>query len=153
VLMASCGRSDTLRTALSAAESELLDGGVVLPQRYASVVRAMRYLSPRTLNDAGRIRDWLDIFELSPADSTVARAQRGLEVMGDRLAEYRNIKAQCLVIAFQDDLMVPPYLCREVADHIPNCKYEVVPGCGHYGYLEEPDAVNSLIISFFRESG
>jgi pimeloyl-ACP methyl ester carboxylesterase len=153
VLMATRGRTDALRTAMSAAESELLDSGVVLPMRYAAVVHAMRYLSPQTLNDKDRIRDWLDIFELSRRDSSIARAQRGLEMIGNRLAEYRRIKSQCLVIAFQDDLIAPPHLCREVADHIPDCKYEDVAGCGHYGYLEEPDVVNSLIISFFREGG
>jgi pimeloyl-ACP methyl ester carboxylesterase len=39
------------------------------------------------------------------------------------------------------------------AEHIPGCRYEELADCGHYGYLEEPDAVNSLIIDFFAGAG
>jgi pimeloyl-ACP methyl ester carboxylesterase len=153
VLMATRGRGDVLRTALSAAESELLDSGVVLPPRYAAVMHAMYYLSPHTQNDEQQIQDWLDIFEMSPLNAAVARAQRGLDVISNRLEEYRKIRSECLVVGFQDDLIAPPYLCREVADHIPGCGYEEVAGCGHYGYLERPATVNSLIIDFFGRPG
>jgi pimeloyl-ACP methyl ester carboxylesterase len=153
VLIATRGRGDVLRTALSAAESELLDSGVVLPPRYAAVMHAMHYLSPRTQNDEQQIQDWLDIFEMSPSNAAVARAQRGLDVISNRLEEYRKIRSECLVVGFQDDLIVPSYLCREVADHIPGCGYEEVAGCGHYGYLERPAAVNSLIVDFFGRPG
>jgi pimeloyl-ACP methyl ester carboxylesterase len=69
----------------------------------------------------------------------------------NRLEEYRKISSRCLVIGFGDDLIAPPYLCRELSEYIPDCRYEQVAGCGHYGYLEEPESVNSLIIDFFRE--
>jgi pimeloyl-ACP methyl ester carboxylesterase len=149
VLMATRGRTDAMRAALSAAEVELANSGTVLPPRYAAVLHALHYLSPHTMNDEQRVRDWLDIFEMSPRDSAIEYAQRSLELTDNRLEEYRKIKAQCLVMAFQDDLIAPPKLCREVADHIPGSKFEEVPGCGHYGYLEQPDLVNSLITGFF----
>lgn len=153
VLMATRGRIDVLRAAMSAAEADLLDSGITLPPRYAATMRALHYLSPRTQNDELRIRDWLDIFEMSPADSSVAPAHRGLDVIGNRLEEYRKIKAECLVMSFQDDLVAPPCFGREVANHIPGCRYEEVAGCGHYGCLEEPAIVNSLIIDFFAGAG
>jgi pimeloyl-ACP methyl ester carboxylesterase len=150
VLMATRGRTDALRAAMSAADSELLASGVVLPPQYAAVVHATQFLSPRTHHDERRVRDWLDIFEMSLSSPSANRTQRGLELVDDRLEEYRKIKSKCLVMGFQDDLIAPPYLCREVAEYIPDCRYEEVAGCGHYGYLEEPDAVNSLIINFFH---
>lgn len=149
VLMATRGRTDALRAAASAAEAELLDSGIILPPKYDAVMHAMHYLSPRTQNDEQQIRDWLDILEMSPLDPAVRRAHQGLDLIGNRLEEYRKIRSQCLVLAFQDDLIVPTHFCREVADHIPDCRYEEIPGCGHYGYLESPDAVNSAMISFF----
>jgi pimeloyl-ACP methyl ester carboxylesterase len=152
IVMGTRGRTDALRAALSAASSELDDSGVVLPPKYAATVRAMQYLSPRTLNNEQWIRDWLDIFELSPQDADIGRAQRGLDLIESRLEDYRKIKSPCLVVGFQDDLIVPPFLCREIAERIPDCRYEEVPGCGHYGHLEQPAAVNSLILSFFRAS-
>jgi pimeloyl-ACP methyl ester carboxylesterase len=150
VLMATRGRTDVLRGVMSQAASELLDNGIVLPPKYAAFVHALQYLSPRTQNDDQRVRDWLDIFEMSLIDSTIIRAQRGLDAIENRLEDYHKIGTECLVIGFQDDLIAPPHLCREVAEHIPNCRYEEIAGCGHYGYLEEPAAVNSRIIDFFH---
>lgn len=149
VLTATRGRTDALRAAMSAAEIELDHSGVVLPPRYAAVVHATQFLSPSTQNDERRVRDWLDIFEISLTAPGANRGQHGVELVGNRLEEYRKIRSQCLVIGFQDDLIAPSYLCREVAEYIPGCRYEEIAGCGHYGYLEEPDAVNSLIIDFF----
>jgi len=150
VVVGSRGRTDALRRALSEAHAALEDSGAVLPPAYSAVVRAMQYLSPRTLNNEQLIRDWLDLFELSPADTRINKAQRGLDLIDNRLEEYRKIKASCLVIGFQDDLVVPPLFCREIADSIPGARYEEVPGCGHYGHLERPAEVNSLILDFFR---
>ena len=149
VLTATRGRTDALRAAMSAAESELMDSGIVLPPRYAATVHANQFLSPRTQNDEQRIKDWLDIFEIGLAAPAENRAQRGLELVGNRLEGYRKIRSQCLVVGFRDDLIAPPHLCREVADHIPACRYEELADCGHYGFLEQPEAANSLIIDFF----
>lgn len=150
VLSATRGRTDALRAAISAGESELAESRVVLPRQYAAVIHAMQFLSPATLRDERRIRDWLDIFEMSLVSHETNRSQHGLELLEGRLEEYRKITSPCLVIGFRDDLIAPPHLCREVADSIPGCKYEELADCGHYGYLEQPEEANSLIISFFR---
>jgi pimeloyl-ACP methyl ester carboxylesterase len=151
VMMATRGREDAMRSALSVADHDILDFDVVLPPRYFAAIQALQFLSRRTQNDDQRVRDWLEIFEMSQPDPSVNRAQRGLNITGNRLEEYRKIETDCLVIAFQDDVITPPHLCREVADSIPGCRYEKIDGCGHYGSLEEPARVNSLIIDFFRE--
>lgn len=150
VLMATRGRTDALRTAMAAANSELLESGIVLPPLYAAVVHATQFLSPHTQGDDRQIRDWLDIFEMSLSERSANRAQLGLELAENRLEDYRKIKSPCLVIGFRDDLIAPPHLCREVSEYIPICRYEEVAGCGHYGCLEQPDIISSLIIDFFR---
>jgi pimeloyl-ACP methyl ester carboxylesterase len=53
------------------------------------------------------------------------------------------------VIGFADDLQLPPHLGREVADAIPHARYLELEGCGHYGYLERPEAVNEALLTFF----
>ncbi|KDA42758.1 alpha/beta fold hydrolase [Frankia sp. BMG5.23] len=149
VLMATRGRSDALATAMSLAEIELYDSGVTVPARYAAFMHALQSLSPRTLNDERQIRDWLDVFEVSAVTLSAARGQLGLELIPDRRPGFAHIQCPCLVIGFQDDLIVRPPLCREVADAIPGATYEEIPGCGHYGYLERPTEVNSAILGFF----
>lgn len=153
VLIATRGRTDALRAAMSAAEAELAHSGITPPPAYMAVIRALENLSPSTQNDDVKAQDWLDIFELSPRDPAVIKSHVGLDDIGNRLEEYRKIKARCLVVGFANDLIVPPHLCREIAEHVPECSYEEIAGCGHYGYLEAPDKVNSAIISFFSGPG
>jgi pimeloyl-ACP methyl ester carboxylesterase len=149
VLMATRGRTDALRRAMSDAEAELLNSGIELPPRYRAVMRAVQYLSPRTHDDEQQVQDWLEIYELSPPDPSLVRAHMGLDIIGNRLEEYRKIRVECLVIGFQDDLIVPSKFCREVADSIPESRYKEIAGCGHTGYIEKSAEVNSSIISFF----
>jgi len=149
VLMATRGRSDELSLAMAKAELALFGSGCELPPSYEAVVRAMQSLSPRTLNDELKVRDWLDIFEISPLATPSVRAHLGLDMIDDRLESYRTIDTPCLFLAFQDDLIVRPRLTREVADHVRGSRYEEIPGCGHFGYLEEPAAVNSAIVDYF----
>jgi pimeloyl-ACP methyl ester carboxylesterase len=149
VLMASRGRTDALRAALSKAWTEFDESGATL-LKYQAVMNALQYLSPRTLNDEQRVQDWLDMFEMAPSNTAIGLAQSGLDVIDNRLEDYRKIGTDCLVISFQDDVVVAPFFGREISEAIPDCRYALVPDCGHYGHLEDPDAVNSLIIEFFR---
>ncbi|MFD9051147.1 alpha/beta fold hydrolase [Streptomyces zaomyceticus] len=149
VLMATRGRTDALRAALTRAETELHDSGVTLPARYSAVLRALKFLSPRTLDDERELADWLDLFELAPPAGPGLRAQMEVSRLENRLAAYRGIRVPCQVIAFADDLVTPPHLGREVAAAIPGAVFEVIEGCGHYGYLEDPAAVNKAMVQFF----
>ncbi|WP_030793346.1 alpha/beta fold hydrolase [Streptomyces sp. NRRL S-920] len=148
VLMATSGRTDALTAAMTAADLELGDGDGKLPPRFAAYVQALQNLSPRTLNDDEGLRDWLAVFEMSAVDRAAPRGQLGIQLIPDRLRAYRRISTPCLVIGFQDDLVIRPHLSREVAQSIPGSTYTEMPGCGHYGYLERPAAVNAAITGF-----
>nr|ALK27909.1 putative alpha/beta hydrolase [Streptomyces sp. DSM 11171] len=151
VLVASSGRTDAALAAMSAADIELSESGITLPPRYAAYITAVQNLSPQTLNDDEQLQDWLGVFEMSAVDVSGARRQLGLDVIPDRLAAYRRISRPCLVVGFQDDLVVRPHLSREVATAIPGATYTEIPGCGHYGYLERPAALNQAITDFFAQ--
>jgi pimeloyl-ACP methyl ester carboxylesterase len=150
VLIATRGRTDALSAANTAAELEVLDTGVKLPSRYEAAVRVYQGFSRRTRRDEQAVRNWLDLFEMSLENSSPSRSQLELDQIPDRLADYRRITTDTLVVAFDEDVLTPPHLCREVADAIPGSAYREIAGCGHFGYVEEPDAVNSAIIDFFR---
>lgn len=151
VLMATRGRMDVLSTAMYEGEIELVDSGIKLPLKYEAYVQAVRALSPSTMRNEHVVRDWLDLFMLSPVSSALTRAQIGLDfIPPGRLDAYRAIQCPCLVMAFADDLIVPPHLSREVADRIPHSSYAEIAECGHFGYLERPADVNSALIGFLR---
>ncbi len=150
VLIATRGRTDPLGTAASEAEVELYDSGVKLPARFEAVINVIRGFSRRTLNDPQIVRDWLDIFELSPISIGASRAQLTLDIIPNRLESLRGVPNECLVVGFSDDLVAPPHLAREVADSIPRSTYLQIPDCGHYGQLEDPETVNAALIDFLR---
>nr|AGS49262.1 beta-ketoadipate enol-lactone hydrolase [uncultured bacterium esnapd1.2] len=153
VLMATRGRSDRLRTELTRAEIELHDAGIALPPRYAAAIRALKSLSPRTLNNERLVADWLELFEFSPRAGPGHRAQMEMSKLSDRLRAYAGITVPCQVIAFADDLITPPHLGREVADAIAGARFDLITDCGHYGYLEDPETVNKCIVDFLADAG
>jgi pimeloyl-ACP methyl ester carboxylesterase len=138
-------RTDALIAAATAADLALADGGVRLPPAVAAHRHALQNLSPYTLDD-DRLADWLSLFELALPDPAAVRAQLGLELIPNRLAAYRGITRPCLALAFADDVVVRPRLTRELAAAIPACRYTEIPDCGHFGYLERPDAVNAELL-------
>ncbi len=150
VMMAAHGRPDPVQSMLSAGERALCDAGIELPSMYHAAITALLNLSPRTLNDRPAVQEWLDLFEFSGSGiSAGVRAQLEVEDFPDRLAAYGKIRVPSLVIGFADDLMIPSYLAREVAEAIPGACYEEIEGCGHFGYLERPVEVNKLLVKFF----
>jgi pimeloyl-ACP methyl ester carboxylesterase len=149
-MIATYGRNTPLQEAISEGERALYDQKITLPPRYHAAITAHLNLSRHTLDDDTAVRDWLDVIEFSgQSDAAGVRAQSALhEGEGDRRAAYAGIRTPSLVIGFADDRTLPPHLAREVADAIPGAEYRVVEKAGHYGYLEQPDEVNALLIEF-----
>ncbi|MBE7160644.1 MAG: alpha/beta hydrolase [Williamsia herbipolensis] len=149
-MIATYGRNTPLQQAISAGEREMVDKGIVLPDAYHAAITAHLNLSPHTLLDDAAARDWLDIIEFSGQQRTPGvRAQLQLHHdEADRLQAYRGITRPSMVIGFADDRTLPPHLAREVAQAIPTAEYHEVAEAGHYGYLEQPDEVNRLLIDF-----
>ncbi|EKF25171.1 alpha/beta hydrolase fold family protein [Mycolicibacterium hassiacum DSM 44199] len=153
VLMATRGRHDRARDFFREAERALMDSGITLPPEYDAKVRLLESFSPKTLNDDATFRDWADMFTMWPTKQTPGlRCQLDVGPTTNRLPAYRNIKAPVLVIAFSDDLALPPHLCREVADAIPNGRYLEIADAGHLGFIEKPQEVNAAILKFFADT-
>jgi pimeloyl-ACP methyl ester carboxylesterase len=152
VLIALRARSDVFRRALSAGDSVLLRDGIQLPASYDASMQVLQMFSPATLNDEATVPMWLDIYEMSAARRAAASGQEAIDLVSDRRDALRAVPVPCRVIAFSDDLMCPPHLVAEVAEAIPNCDYVEIGPCGHVGYLERPDEVNSAIIEFLDKN-
>jgi pimeloyl-ACP methyl ester carboxylesterase len=69
----------------------------------------------------------------------------------DRLAALR---APTLMIVGEQDLVTPPWVCREVADRIPACQFEIIRGDGssHVVPIERPHEFNQLVTTFLSAS-
>jgi pimeloyl-ACP methyl ester carboxylesterase len=151
VLMAVRARADAARRAISAGERALAAGGIRLPAAYEASLAVLQMFSPATLNDDAAISVWLDIYEMSAARRAAASGQAAIDLDSDRRERLRAVSVPCRVIAFSDDLMCPPHLCAEVAEAISGCDYVEIASCGHLGYLERPEEVNSAILEFLSK--
>lgn len=149
VCMAGHARLDQFQKTLSLGEHELDASGVVLPARYEAAMTAVMNLSPATMANPESARDWLDLFEFSGGPvSDGVRAQRRMDHDFDRRDAYRQISVPTMAVGFADDRMIPAYLTKELADHIPGAVYVEIPDAGHFGYLECPEAVNKVLLDF-----
>jgi pimeloyl-ACP methyl ester carboxylesterase len=151
VLMAMRSRADAFRRALSAGEIARSKSGVRVPPAHEAPISVLQMFSPATLNDDKAIPMWLEIYEIIAARRESANGQEAIDVTSDRRDTLRTVPVPCRVIAFSDDLTSPPHLCAEVAEAIPDCDYVQIDSCGHLGYLERPDEVNSAIIEFLNK--
>lgn len=146
VLMATRARSDVFRRAVDRADQELVSAGTRLPALCAAVRQLQEMLSPATLNDDAAISTWLDLFEVTAGNS--GGGQAWASPYEDRRASLRGIATPCRVISFADDRVTPPHLGAEVAEAIDGCDYVELSSCGHLGFLERPNEVNTAIIEF-----
>ncbi|GAB3206619.1 alpha/beta fold hydrolase [Nocardia tengchongensis] len=150
VMLATTGRPHPLASSLSKGEQALQQQGVKLPPEYAAAIKAMLNLSPATMESDESAQQWLDIFEYSASvtPGPGVLAQMRMDRSRNRLADYARITVPSLVVGFADDRMLPPVFGREVAEAIPGARFVELEKCGHYGYLEQPEAVNRTIIDF-----
>ncbi|GAA4555032.1 alpha/beta hydrolase [Pseudonocardia xishanensis] len=149
VAMGAHARLDAVARAQTLGQIALHDGGVVLPPEFHAAVQAVLNLSPASRR-ADSVTDWLDVFELG--GSVIGRGERAqlaaCATMADRRGAYRAIDRPLLVLGFADDVTIPAWLSREVADAVPGARYVEVPGTGHVGYLERPAEVNRIVLDF-----
>lgn len=153
VLMATRGRHDRARDFFWKGEQVLAESGTQLPVEFEAKVRLLESFSPKTLNDDSAVRDWIDMFTMWPQKSTPGlRTQLFIAPRESRLGAYQSITQPALVIGFADDVVLPSYLGREVANALPNGRFLEIPGTGHLGFIEKPQVVNTAILNFFADS-
>lgn len=120
------------------------------PSTDYDVLTAMLLMfSARTLADDKAAADWFSVFRTFPVRGEGPAAQYEATIIPDRTTALRAVRCPCLVVGFAEDVLTPPGQCREVAAAIPGARYIEVSGCGHFGFLEEPEMVSALLTDFF----
>ena len=151
VIMGTFGRQDAFRRLIGQAWAELGNEGTELPRLYEGVMLAFSVFSPQALCDDARVRQFAEVWMATPP--WVDPGRRGQieadRAYDDRLEALSGITVPTMVVGFELDMLTPAKLSREVAEAIPNCRYEEIPECGHAGPFEKPEEVNKLLLDFF----
>jgi thioesterase CepJ len=147
VLLGTRARTDYFRaTAARAGAIRMRDRSPASPAETVAQMSLM--LGSLTLASDRAAADWYTILHHCTLRGAGAAAQYEASVTGDRRHALAAINPPCLVVAFAEDRVTPPELCREVAGVIPRCRYAEIAGTGHLGFLENPAAVNAVLLDF-----
>lgn len=79
------------------------------------------------------------------------KLMQATEARGDYRMKLKSIEVPVLVIQGEEDFLIPPAVAKEVADHIPGAKLEVIEKAGHTLNLEAIPQVVKLIKGFLKE--
>ena len=90
----------------------------------------------------------------NPIGSEAYNRQAQAYLQYDVLDRLADVKAPTLVIVGEQDLLTPPWVCREVADRIPGSRFEMITGGGasHVVPIERPQDFNRLVTAFLAPS-
>jgi len=64
-----------------------------------------------------------------------------------------GLQAPALFVWGSHDWLIPAAFRHVVDEWLPSARQVVLPGCGHVPQVEQPDAVNPLLLRFFEEAG
>lgn len=93
----------------------------------------------------------LDIGYKTP-DSTVTGYAAAMRDRPDRSGLLSASSANLLIIAGQQDTVVPEAVSRQMAGLAKNAVFTLLSGVGHMGMLEAPEACATAIVSFARKN-
>jgi aminoacrylate hydrolase len=143
----SWARSDARMRMLFAVRSSLLRQGLVAD--YQTLTHVLGYTS----DWIAAHRESLDTAVASAAERlaplSVATARIRMLLEFDRYAELGRIKMPVLVIAAEDDLMIPLHHASEIAEAIRGARLERVQG-GHFYPATQPDMFARLLDAFLK---
>ncbi len=69
----------------------------------------------------------------------------------DLFPELRKLDVPTLLLHSEHDF-IPVELAERIADAVPQARLSVLPGCGHFTFLEAPDLVFEEIAFFLGDS-
>ncbi len=61
-----------------------------------------------------------------------------------------KLECETLILAAEQDLLIPPESTRYLASTIPKVSHKVLPGTGHACMLESPESFNTSVLEFLR---
>ena len=68
----------------------------------------------------------------------------------DISTRLKEIKNECLIVASDEDLLIPMYCLEFLKKNIIHSKFEVIgEGVGHMFHVEEPEQLTKMALDFF----
>ncbi|HYY52726.1 MAG TPA: alpha/beta hydrolase [Myxococcales bacterium] len=98
------------------------------------------------------IRDRVDELAARATAQGIADALRGMAQRPDSAPDLPGWNVPCLVIAGEQDQLMPRAEMEKIAAGVRGARLEVIPRAGHLPFLENPAAVAPLLTAHIRSS-
>ncbi len=96
------------------------------------------------------VRTWSCCGEDTPNADALLLFNREIFATFDLRPELANIAAPTLVITGEEDFITGPLSAREIAAGLPHAETVILPGVGHFIFVEGPEAFRDAVLSFLR---
>jgi 3-oxoadipate enol-lactonase len=83
----------------------------------------------------------------------IVGALRALRERADHTATLKSIRVPTLVMAAEDDQIIPAAGMQKMAEAIRGARFEVIRAAGHVAPLEQPESVNQALTDFLQAVG
>lgn len=87
---------------------------------------------------------------LATSPRTIAAALRGMADRPDSTPRLGAIQVPVLAVCGRSDLISPPSEMRDFTAAIPDARFVEIPDAGHMAPLEQPAAVNAVLLDFLQ---
>jgi pimeloyl-ACP methyl ester carboxylesterase len=119
----------------------------------AAAGRLVRPLASRVWNDLPyMLRQMATLDDPETRRSFLATIRAVIEVGGQGINAIDKLHLAAglptLIVWGEDDRMIPSGHGAAAADLIPGCRFELIPGAGHYPHEDSPDLFVSLVANF-----
>ncbi len=85
-----------------------------------------------------------------PASMGVMQRQWAAIEAFDACGRLADITAPCLVVAGEDDRLIPPANAEMLAARIPGAKLKLIPRAAHQVLIEQPEKANAAVLEFLE---
>jgi pimeloyl-ACP methyl ester carboxylesterase len=112
------------------------------------------FFAPMTIKEKGPIlRAFAAASAQYPAGPEIIKRQMLAVAQHNTYDRLHQIQAPTLVIAGDEDILIPPENAAILSNQIPHAKLLNVPGGGHQILIEQPQICNQEIINFLQHNG
>jgi aminoacrylate hydrolase len=110
---------------------------------------ALFLFSPRYASEhPKRVAAWIDRLAALPPETEIAIKRVDMIMAHDAFARLGQIRQPVLVVCGSDDFCTPLYLSEEIAGAIPGAELKVLPGAGHFVYIEQEQRFFDTVRAF-----
>ena len=112
---------------------------------------ALFLFSPRYASEnPQRVAAWADRAAAQPGEPEIALKRIDMIMAHDAFARLGDIRQPVLVVCGSDDFCTPLHMSEEIAGAIPKAELKVLPGAGHFVYIEQEQRYFDTVRAFVR---